>query len=191
MRGSRDSPKPSSLDDWMGVYNLAAMWAFESVSTRSFTDLLAFFLTIDSKVQKTASEALKSQIAAKSGMECIQIGQEYDVGPWIKRGIYLLIKQNTSLDFWVMSEEWGLSLKTIGLIYHYRDQALFETVHVSRGSTHGYGGGVYFESATYFDRKVEGMKEGAEKIFALKYSAYGGLGKDDLDVDNFFSTSGV
>ena len=144
------------------------------------------------KVQKTASEALKSEIAAKSGWECIQIGQKYDVGPWIKLGLYLLIQQKTPLDFWVMDGEWGSTLRTIGLIYHYRDQALVETqVNVAEFtsipfSTRNQLSG--WRIVPYFDRKVEEMKEGAEKMFASEYSAYRFLGKDDLDLDNLFST---
>ena len=122
-----------------------------------------------------ASTAIKNDVTSKGGLECIQLGQKYNVGQWIKRGIHLLIKQRSPLNRKVL-EGGGLSLNTICGICIARDRAVVEVV------VQVYSSSIYSnrENATYLRRDESGMQKAAEEIFASEYAAYGGMGKETL-----------
>jgi len=172
----------------MGVYDVAAMWSFDSVSTlkpHPMRSTTTFQLTYLQKVQGVASAAIKKDVITKNGLECIQLGQKYNVGQWIQHGIHLLIKQQSPIDRKVM-EDGGLSLKTICAIYAARDKAVVSVIvqvanQVTNHFDHygGYGGATSTPT-TYLNRNESGMKGCAEEIFASEYSAYGGMGKEAL-----------
>ena len=121
-------------------------------------------------------------------MEFIQLGEKYDVGPWIKRGLYLLIQQPDFLSIDEMKNA-GLSVETICLIFYFRDRSIVKTV--VQVSTAPIYGSVKGKSAVYLKRSKSGIKEAAEEIFASQYSLYGGLGKDSLDLDSLFTKNDV
>ena len=168
----------------MGVYDLAAMWSFKSVGTLSLTRRNTtstsplFAPSIQpTNLPRSRVWAIKNDVITKTGLECIQLGQKYNVGQWIKRGIHFLIKQLSPLVRKAM-EDSGLSLSTTCAIYAARDQAVLRVaVNVHRNSTYGH---TNFTPTEYLTRDESRMHEAAEEIFASDYAAYGGIGKESL-----------
>ena len=198
------SPKPSTVDEWMGVYDLASMWSFDSVRPLQKNSKPSSHPVLPPtpshlKVRDEASTVLQGLVRPKGGLECIQLGVRYNVGPWIKRGIYLLLKQQDPLALKEMKAG-GLTMEAICSIYASRDGALVkvdvpvpEPVVPKKPNDdtwgHTFGRLVSPEPTPpviHLTRQESGLKQNAEEIFLAEFGAYGGLGKDSLDVDFLF-----
>ena len=189
------SPKPTTVDEWMGVYNLASMWSFDSVSPSSLLSQKSgiriphtnlSFLSRVPQIQEESARALRGHMQTRSGLESIHLGRKHDVGPWIERGIYLLIEQEKPLDLKELKEG-GLSAETICSIYSFRERAfdLMENCPGQAYYTRDMWGNHISQTTPnrHFARHDRGMKEGAHAIFLSYFSEYSMLGKETLDVD--------
>ena len=142
------------------------------------------------KVQTEASKVLREMISKVGGLYCILLGCKYNVGPWIRRGIYLLIQQKEPLDLKALKNG-GLNSDTICLIYSFRDRAIVETevetkVEAPRaknriGTGFSTSDGTCWKKVMHLQRDESEFCRGVAEIFASEYATYDGLGKESLD----------
>ena len=63
-------------------------------------------------------------MSTKKGLDCIQLGRQYRVRPWVKWGLFLLVGKGEELDFKGLREG-GLGIETICALYLIRESNLF------------------------------------------------------------------
>lgn len=101
-------------------------------------------------------------------MECIQLGREYGVGPWIKWGLSLLIRKGEELDFNQLRAG-GLRIETTCALYSIREKVLYTAFKKKKTIAYSNIKGVGFGRYLTMDKLLKMVDE--EVSFSQEFGA--------------------